>query len=489
MQNSGLILDPYDDVNGEVLGQIYSTLEAVPEQVKTAQRLTPEDLDTLPDNLFALVLTQGNDTLRKFACVDPGATELNVQYLLKTAHKLPKEAAKLAASNLLVACGWYDIDPPEELRKMAFAGLIAKAVTVVPKVLTAIQGIGAAGEAVKGLGNASSAIGKTVLSSAKTAEVSYTSTMPASESSKTPEPKKAVIDKTGSIGHIVGPRREGDKHYPKTNYAVADTRSVDLDRSEQTEGAPPGRQYRGSVMVPNIEVSGKDGPEMPVYEKKAELTALGGRYPLDNFLQIKRASAYFDEYCGLFSPVERREYCVSMVKAAAAVGIGVSEEARKYGSATYAPVEEIKIAMDVRRQALSDSRHVSMLDALFEKRSALLPEVFCEALAQFDKIAGLHRHYDQYVPDPYWSTYGEEKTAEFEEVVGNEVVTAAQLRALMNPGDGSGSAIQLITKTFGPDFAKEFRADPIGIFKSLPRDQKLFLMRCANDTAPSGMSS
>lgn len=492
MQNSGLILDSYDDLNGDVLRQIYPSMSEVPGHVKTAQRLTSDDLDSLPDSVFALVLTQGDTTLRKFACIDPGATELNVRYLLKTACKLPKEAAKLAASNLLVACGWYDIDPPEELRKMAFIGpllsVATKALPVIGKVMTGIEGVGAAGKAAKGLADTGSMI-KSLSASTKTADVTGTSTMPMSDSVKTPAAKKAVIDKTGSIGRIVSPRREADTHYPKTNYDVADAKTVALARSEQVEGQPPGRQYRGNVMFPNIEVSGKDGPEVPVYEKKAQKTALNGRYPLDDFVQIKRAAAYFDEYGVRLSPEERHTYCVSMVKVAASVGIEVSDEARKYGSESYAPAEEIKLAMDVRKQALRDERHAVMLDALLEKRAALSPDLFCATLAQFDQMTGLHHYYGQYVPDPYWSTFGETKTAEFEEVIGNEVVTEKQIKQLMDPGDGSGSAIQLVTKTFGPDFAKEFRNDPIGIFKSLPRDQKLFLMRLANDNAPSGMSS
>jgi len=44
---------------------------------------------------------------------------LSVEYFLKTAHRLPVEAQKVAAQNLVAACGWYDIEAPEELQKIA----------------------------------------------------------------------------------------------------------------------------------------------------------------------------------------------------------------------------------------------------------------------------------------------------------------------------------------------------------------------------------
>jgi hypothetical protein len=50
---------------------------------------------------------------------------LSVEYFLKTAHKLPSEAQKTAARNLITACGWYGIDPPEELQKIAIGMLTA----------------------------------------------------------------------------------------------------------------------------------------------------------------------------------------------------------------------------------------------------------------------------------------------------------------------------------------------------------------------------
>lgn len=115
---SGLVIDVGDD-NGATLRDIYGTLEAVPDYVKTAELLTPERRAGLPDDLYALVLQNGDTTLRKFACTDKGNTELSIQYFLKTAYKLPEIAAKVAAENLVQAASWYDLTVPEDLNKIA----------------------------------------------------------------------------------------------------------------------------------------------------------------------------------------------------------------------------------------------------------------------------------------------------------------------------------------------------------------------------------
>jgi hypothetical protein len=116
---SGLVLDPGDDYNGDVLRSLFSSPSEVPELIKKAARLTPERLERLPDDLFAVVLRDGDVTLRKYAMADAGNTALSVLYFLKTAHRLPAEAQKVAATRLCEACSWYDLPTPKDLQKLA----------------------------------------------------------------------------------------------------------------------------------------------------------------------------------------------------------------------------------------------------------------------------------------------------------------------------------------------------------------------------------
>lgn len=116
---SGLVLDIYDDPDGRILREVFPRHADVPELIKEARKISPEEREQLPDDVFSLVLIDEGTTLRKYACTDPGNTALSVEYFLKTAHLLPDVAQKTAAQNLVTACGWYGIDPPEELQKVA----------------------------------------------------------------------------------------------------------------------------------------------------------------------------------------------------------------------------------------------------------------------------------------------------------------------------------------------------------------------------------
>ncbi len=116
---SGLVLDVYDDPLGEVLRAIFPRYDQVPELIKSASVVRPEERAQLPDDLFALILVDGDVELRKYACVDAGNTALAVEYFMRLRHKLPEEAQKTAAANLVTACSWYDIEPPEKLLKVA----------------------------------------------------------------------------------------------------------------------------------------------------------------------------------------------------------------------------------------------------------------------------------------------------------------------------------------------------------------------------------
>jgi hypothetical protein len=116
---SGLVLDQYDDAEGDVLRSIFPTEESIPGIIKQANHMAPEERVKLPATSFALELINGDLVMRKFACVDPGNTALSVEYFLKTGHKLPEEAQKVAAQNLVTACEWYEIEAPEELQKVA----------------------------------------------------------------------------------------------------------------------------------------------------------------------------------------------------------------------------------------------------------------------------------------------------------------------------------------------------------------------------------
>jgi hypothetical protein len=449
MQTSGLVLDVYDDVGGEVLRTMFASSDEIPNFVKQAHVVTADERSRLPDDVFALVLLNGEEKLRKFACIDEGNTALSVLYFLKNAHKLPAEARQVAAENLKVACGWYGLDVPEELEKEAgLAGMALRSAAKNPvgAALTAMkvpsvakgtsQNIKAnlakvrAGEAMGGAAGGLAAMSGGM---EHVAEVVGTSSMPLScDTTAKAEPTKAVVKKTAHLR-------------------------------------------------PVVDVTEKEAMTQTTV-KKASRYALGERYPLDSYEQVKRASAYFDEYGKCFSPAERHEYCVNMVKRAQELGIPVSDEARKYGSEKYASAIELQFAIDARKALIDDADLRGLYDELVKSAALMPPEEYAVVLGELDKAAGVAAYYDRDVPDPFASTFGFDKTAEdekktFTDIIGNYYVTAADLERLKSNKPG-------LKSTFGDDFCEEFCKDPVGIYKSLPVDQKKLLIRMATENSP-----
>lgn len=552
MQTSGLILDLYDDFQGDVLSTIYSSTEEVPALVKEAHHLKEAELRALPDDVFALVaVADGGVKMRKFACTDPGNTALSVEYFLKTAHKLPLEAQKQAAQNLVTACGWYGIDPPSTLQKIALMGTVLKGVMALPAaqgahaeakenvqrikqappgtIINPFQKHGQAGAPIPPMGSQQSAplstaapmqppgpgmaqmgMQSTAMPTAgtstppamtaqptpKMAEAALTYVMPAaSEGSEKQLKRKAPIKTAAGCGgteHKRARLKAAMMKKAEVGHLVVG-HGGDKDMPPQTETDPSKgleRQVHEKVFRQGLDLRGKE-PPVKQTEKKAQHVALG-RYPMDNFHQIKTASIYFETWGGKMAPEHKREFCQLLVKRADAIGRSalVSYDARKYGSSTYAPTGEIKMAMDMRRSVLNDSEAHRILDGLFEKMATVSADIFCEALHQFDQDYGLHHHYGGHVPDPFWSTYGFQKKAMLGEkddelqAVGTEVISRRQLTDSANPAI-STNILGMLEEKFGDEFQREFQKDPIGIFESLPIEQKTFIARFINDNGVS----
>ncbi len=116
--HTGSIVDFYDDPAGSVLREKVAHAQ-LPDYIKTAEHLSEAVRAQLPDDVFALVALDRGEKLRKYACTDKGNTALSVIYFMENHHKLPEEAQKVAAANLVTACGWHDLEPPLALQKVA----------------------------------------------------------------------------------------------------------------------------------------------------------------------------------------------------------------------------------------------------------------------------------------------------------------------------------------------------------------------------------
>jgi len=458
---SGLVLDVRDDYDGSVLRGIFPTEDSLPELVKSAATVTPELDARLPDDLFALVLVDGDVSLRKFACIDAGNTALSVEYFLKTGHKLPLEAQKVAAANLVEACGWYGIESPEPLEKIALGlGTMLNLGLSAPGAVTkAKQNLAVTPPGADVVTNEQRAM-------MKGGEATGTNLMPNSRPTDLGVAPKTVIKKVAAGGFA------GDR-------GISAGADVDPDDNEDKSisAEQPQRLPQSGALRPHVNVAGKEAPGQLTL-KKAELWAMPSleRYPLDDYGQVKAASQYFDEWHGHMTPEHRREYSVNMVKRAKVLRIPVSPVAEKYASAGYAPDHDVQAALDGRKLAMVDDVLIDTLDKLAVARPHMSPDDFAVTLGEFDKLAGIDHLYDQHVVDPYYSTFGEKRASD-SIAVGNDIMYVKDLKRFAKVG------FNTMKMRFGDDMANEFVKDPVGIFNSMPTDQKKIIMRIASDNS------
>jgi hypothetical protein len=108
------VFDIYDD-GGNILKEAVPDQHGLPDFVKTASLMRQQD----NSRLFALVMVDDGKVMKKFATADRGNTWLSTLYFAFTRDKLPEEAQKVAAANLVEACEAFDIAPPDYLFDVA----------------------------------------------------------------------------------------------------------------------------------------------------------------------------------------------------------------------------------------------------------------------------------------------------------------------------------------------------------------------------------
>ncbi len=229
----------------------------------------------------------------------------------------------------------------------------------------------------------------------------------------------------------------------------------------------PGKlpQMKPHVHVDKLELI----PEVQI--KKAQYTALDGKYPLDDYAQVKVASAYFDYHAVDFTPKERRVFAQNMVKRANDLGVLTSKLARHYASDNYGPNEHLFMQLDARRPYVNDVGN-AVLDKIAQIAGQVPPDEFAELLGDFDRESKIAHLYGTFISDNYLTTLGY-KEASWSADVDGEIVNAKNLADLVDKFP------HLIKQRFTEDIWEGMLEDPTGTFDTLPLDQKKIMGRMA----------
>lgn len=430
-----VILDIYDDPTVTVLRSKLAGAEMPPELGESIM-LTPEKMASMPDHLFALVAVNGDDTVRKYAMHNAAHVTTSVLYLLEQGHLLPEGVQKIAARNLVGACGWYGMEPPPELVKRA--GVVGAAFGALD-VAGRLGDTMAKNQSTMDGFRAAQAGATSDMQAQKTADLNGTEMMPMSGSLSTwPLPRNTARAPSASPGTKMAKwMHAGDLtgHQAREKTAAASTRFA----------------------MPSI-----------------------SKYPLDSYSEVKTASAYFEEHVEAFTPEERREFAVNLVERQEALGMRGGESAMKYAGHSYGP--NIQVELHARMRNYEGTGHDEGYGVLIEKFASIPPHVMVDMLHELDSASGADTKYAAPLGfrDPFQAVYGKVaadaagESPSWSWTLGNEYVTDRMLKEFAE------KRYLTLDTAFGEDMRRSFQKDPVGVFKSLPDPQKTVVARLAS---------
>lgn len=470
MRLAGIVLDIYDDPTGEVLRAKFAS--AGPFQPKLA---SAEELSALPDRLFAFVADNNGDVVRKYAMHDAAHVATSVAYFLDRLNYLPEAVRPKIAVNLVNACGWYDVEPPEPLVKLAIIGAAMTALDVAST---------AASEA----GRHRDAMSRFRAAQATGTKVGGQLSVCAPYEGK---------DGRGMTEHFLRNYGRGS-----SIAATADALMVETDAPEVTIGTKSA-DLRGSTVMP---VSGPEPSKTPgrhIQSKTAWVScgdvsklepepvkvaqivthyALEQRYPLDTEEQVKRAAEYFEDFASDFPFDARREYAHNVWSRAQELGVKVAGRVLDYAGDGFGPYLDLELSGRV--ELFGHKTGGTSYAVLAEKYASMAPADVASMLSAIDRQTGAASSYNEHfgVRDPYSAVFGAAKVAAFTPdpdetfswTEGPDYVSGPALKSLASTDD--------LDPVLGKGFSKGFQKDPVGVFRSLPVPQKVVLSRLARQS-------
>lgn len=419
MRLAGITLDLYDDNGADLNLETVKAAGFSPERVEV---LSHTELDALPDRLFAMVGTNDGDVVRKYAMHDAPHAVMSMQYFLDHRRSLPEQLWPKIAGNLVNACAWYDLEPPEELVKIALLGAALTALDVSNTVGT---------ERTRHKADMAN-FRAAQASGAKIADLQGTTAMSLSGPSKKPTMPTLSLHKTAGWQHC-------------GELAAMEVRAEEKI-AENTHYAFPHSQ----------------------------------RYPITTVEQVKSASAFFADYANDMPPLERRIFAHSVHLRAEELGVKVAGKIEKYAGNDYGPHFEGEMA---KRMTVFENTPVGpQYREFYEKRAAIEPDVMASSLTLLDQAAfarGGHGNFR----DAYAAVYedstkqaGIGNSPEFEMIrTEDSVVSTDDLQRL-------AQRYTKLDALFGDGFGLKFMADPKKIYLGLPPGQKRILARLARAT-------
>jgi hypothetical protein len=420
-----LVLDIYDDPTASILARRLAEAGVeLQEKLASSTLLPHEDLQALPDRLFALVARGGDGSIvRKYAMHDAPHVLTSIAYFMECGRALKPELQEKVATTLVNACAWYNIEPPSQLVRSALTKEARQVVEAPSESWDPIEA------ALKG-------------------------------TDKPKQDAKAL------------PAFQATK--------VADSRGTALGAQGAMRSDPRGKTPESKGLMPKVSQLELAAPERPK-QAGAERYALpdAQKYPIDSSLQVKMASRYFEEHSQHFGLAERYAFARNVAQRAEELGVKVASSITALGGTGYG--DFIRQELEARVRCFDGLPKQAAYNVLLEKVASVSPEEMREQLARVDAATGIDRGYDRPgtgFRDPYMAVYGTKVAAEapYEWIHEGHYCSESDLRRL-------AKTTPELDRAFGPGFTTRFVKDPVAAFRALGTDQKVVLCRLVNEAS------
>jgi len=184
------------------------------------------------------------------------------------------------------------------------------------------------------------------------------------------------------------------------------------------------------------------------------------KYPIINEETIKTAMMYFGAYNDQLDTLDRINFAVNTIQAAKSFNIEPSEDIKKYSHLSLNNINpDFKFQIRERQSLVLESEIKELYDDILEKSAELKPIKLAALLRKADELAGLKKHWGNFIEDPIISTLDVIKEASIK--IGEITLTKTALTKL---------CAKDVSKWIDGNTLKELQGpDGLDVFASLPK--------------------
>ncbi len=423
-----LVLDIYDDPEAKTLASYCRSAGAeLPEKYASSSLLPSEGLAALPDRLFALLAMHEGNFLRKYAMHDEAHLATSILYFLEHGKQLDADLQIKVATNLVNACAWYDVDPPDPLLHLAMRNKVQPHRFVE-----------------------------------KPGEIEWENLT----SYLNDEGQRKLLADFHSVGIEADP-------FKSSRAKQANITGTSSGSQGALPNDPRGKTPERAGLMPKVS-------ELRIRQRSKSAKQDSGA--LSTPAEVKQAAALLDRRYPDYTREERYKVSAHIQTRATALGVKVAGIAASYTpDGTYG--DRIATELQKRVDCFADTPKVAGYQLLQDRLEATPPAVMADMLQHLDRETGVANQYDSGAlgfADPWCAVFG--KTAGRDE----DGVYRWSKDGLYVAGDTLhvfAKSSPRLDHVFGEGFSTKFAFSPISAFQSLNDDQKMVLCRLANALA------